>query len=97
MEFSWDENKNRENKKRHGIDFKEALEVFDDPLHISILDKRFDYFEERWITIGVTRKGKVIVVGHLYRLEQDGTEVIRIITARKATKKERQQYETIGR
>ena len=97
MEFSWDEHKNRENRKKHGIDLKEALEIFDDPLHISILDKRFDYFYERWITVGATKKGKVVVAGHLYSLKQDGTEVIRIITARKVTRKERQQYEEIER
>jgi len=83
------------NRKKHGIDFKEATEVFDDPLHISILDKRFDYFEERWITIGAIKKGKVIVVGHLYSITED-SEHMRIITAREATRKEREQYETIG-
>ena len=97
MEFSWDEHKNRENRKKHGFDFTEASEIFDDPFHTSILDKRFDYFDERWITVGATKKRKVIVTGHLYSLKQDGTEVIRIISARKATRKERQQYEEIER
>ncbi len=97
MELEWDEFENLENKRRHGIDFKEAEEIFDDPLHISVLDKRFDYFEERWITIGTTQKGMVIVIGHLYYLKEDGIEVIRIITARKATGKEKKQYETVGR
>jgi uncharacterized DUF497 family protein len=96
MELTWDEDKNRENRKKHGIDFKEASEIFDDPLHISILDKRFDYFEERWITIGATKKGKVLVVGHLYSMEEE-SEHIKIITARKATGKEREQYETVER
>jgi uncharacterized DUF497 family protein len=66
-------------------------------LHISILDKRFDYFDERWITIGATRKRTILVIGHLYYLEHNGTEVVRIITARRATKKEKQQYEKIER
>lgn len=96
MELTWDEDKNRESRKKHGIDFKELSEIFDDPLHISILDKRFDYFEERWITIGATKKGKVLVVGHLYFIEEEN-EHIKIITARKATRKEREQYETLGR
>ncbi|MCL4492585.1 MAG: BrnT family toxin [Nitrospirae bacterium] len=95
MEFSWDENKNWENRKKHGIDFNEASEVFDDPLHISVLDKRFDYFDERWITLGTTKKGEIIVIGHLYFLTED-SEHIRIITARKATRKEREQYEKVG-
>ena len=96
MEFRWNENKNKENIKKHGISFEEAAEVFDDPLHVSIMDQRFDYFDERWITIGSTKNGNVIVLGHLYYLTENGEEVIKIITARKATKKEKKHYETIG-
>jgi len=96
MTFDWDENKDAINIKKHKISFKEAVEIFDDPLHISLLDKRFDYFDERWISIGTTQKGDIIVVGHLYRLSENADEVIKIITARKATRKEREQYETIG-
>ncbi len=60
------------------------------------MDKRFDYLEERWITIGSTKDRKIIVIGHLYYLKENGEEVIRVITARKAVKKEREQYESIG-
>lgn len=97
MHFEWDEAKDRENVKRHGISFEDAKDVFDDPFHISVLDKRFDYFDERWITIGSTRDKRIIVIGHLYYLRENGDEVIRIITARKAVKKEREQYESIGK
>jgi len=96
MRFEWDEYKNKENIKRHGFSFEEAKDVFDDPFHISILDKRFDYFEERWITIGAAKERKIIVIGHLYYITEDGNEIIRIVTARKATKKEREEYEDIG-
>lgn len=95
MKTGWDDKKSRDNIKKHGVSFKEASEVFDDPLHISILDRRFDYFDERWITIGATKKGVVLVIGHLYSLTQED-ETIRIIAARKATKKERVQYEKVG-
>jgi uncharacterized DUF497 family protein len=95
MKIEWDEDKNSANIKKHGVSFNEAGEIFDDPLHISILDKRFDYFDERWISMGSTKRGKVLVVGHLYYLTQE-EEAIRIITARKATKKERAHYEKIG-
>jgi hypothetical protein len=95
MHFEWDENKDRENIKKHGISFQEAQDIFDDPFHLSVLDKRFDYFEERWVTIGSTKEGRVIVTGHLYYLTERGEEVIRIITARKATKKEKEKYESI--
>ncbi len=94
MVIVWDKSKNAANIRKHRITFEEAAEVFDDPLHISVLDKRFDYFEERWITIGLSKKGNILVVGHLYLLAS-GEETLRIITARKATKKERMQYEEI--
>jgi len=92
--FVWDSQKNNINMKKHGISFEEAQEVFQDPLHLSILDIRFDYFEERWITIGQTRIGKLTVVAHLFFTER-GEEVIRIISAREATANERRQYETL--
>lgn len=97
MEFAWSKTKAAENLKKHGISFSEASEVFSDPLHISVLDVRFDHLEERWISIGMTAKGRLIVVGHLYSISRErGREVIRIITAREATKKEREHYENIG-
>jgi uncharacterized DUF497 family protein len=92
MKFEWDENKNRINKEKHDISFEEAKEVFDDALHISKLDYRFNYFEERWITIGSTSKHKILVVVNLF-FSEDGEEIIRIISARKANTKERQIYE----
>ncbi len=92
MKFEWNEDKNKLNIKKHGISFEEALEVFDDPLQISKLDKRFSYFEERWITLGLTNKQKVLVVANLF-FSDEGEEIIRIISARKANKIERQSYE----
>lgn len=96
MEFEWNEEKIRANIKKHKISFDEAQEAFNDPLHISILDKRYSYLEERWITSGSTKKGTIVIVGHLYTIKDDGEEVIRILSARKARPKERRQYETIG-
>lgn len=93
MQFEWDINKSKINKEKHDVSFEEALEIFTDPFHLSFLDKRFNYFEERWITIGVAKKGEMIVVGHLYYLNEKGEEFVRIIAARKATKKEREAYE----
>lgn len=93
MRFEWDDQKNKENIKRHGIPFEEAQEVFFDPLHLSKLDKRFSYFEERWITVGSTSQERIVVVANLFFIDE-GEEVIRIISARRATPKERKQYET---
>ena len=93
MKFEWDEGNNILNIKKHGISFDEACDVFYDPLHLSILDYRFNYFEERWITIGKTSKEKVVVVANIY-FNIDSEEVIRIISARYANLKERKQYES---
>ena len=95
MRFTWDENKNQINFKKHGISFEEASEVYHDPLHIAVLDERFNYYEERWITIGKTLKNKVVVAANLY-FDENGEEVIRIISARLATALERRQYEGNG-
>lgn len=92
MKFEWDNNKNEMNYKKHGISFEEAREVFNDPLHISILDERFHYFEERWITVGKTLKNRIVVAANLY-FDDAGEEIIRIISARPATVSERRQYE----
>lgn len=92
MQFEWNEEKNKLNQEKHNISFEEAKEVFEDPLQISKLDHRFSYFEERWITIGSTTKNKVLVVANLF-FTDDGEEIIRIISARKANKTEREYYE----
>ena len=92
MQFEWDENKNALNKTKHGVSFEEAQSVFKDPLHISKLDYRFSYFEERWITIGTTSNLELLVVANLY-FSDDGEEIIRIISARHANPNERSIYE----
>lgn len=92
MQFEWDVEKNRQNQQKHGVDFEQAKEVFEDPLHLSILDKRFSYFEERWVTIGAIHGSKILVVANLF-FSDTGEEIIRIISARNATSRERQQYE----
>ena len=92
MRFEWDARKNEANTRKHGVSFEEAREVFDDPLHLSLLDGRFDYFQERWITIGATKRRRIVVAANLFFDEED-EEVVRIISAREATTKERRQYE----
>ena len=95
MLFDWDSKKNAQISKKHGISFEQAKEVFFDPLHLSILDERFSYFEERWITLGATKAGEIIIVVHLYFVEQPEERIL-IISARHATPRERKQYETLG-
>ena len=88
MKFEWSEQKNRKNIRRHGIDFNDAIEVFRHPMLIS-LDDRKEYGEDRWIGIGLMRNSVIVVV----YLEWDDLEGIRIISARKALRYERQKYE----
>jgi len=92
MKFEWDEHKNGLNQRKHGVSFEEAKEIFADPLHLSKLDHRFSYFEERWITIGATQSGHLLVVANLF-FSENGAEIIRIISARSANLQEVKYYE----
>lgn len=92
MKYEWNQAKNSLNIQKHSVSFEEAVEVFNDPLQISKLDKRFNYFEERWITLGTTSKQTILVVANLFFTE-GGEEIIRIISARKANEKEKDRYE----
>lgn len=92
MRFEWNEEKNERNIADHGVSFEEARLVYDDPLHLSVVDNRFSYFEERWITAGMAGDRGIVVAAHLYFDDED-EEVIRIISARRATRREREQYE----
>ncbi len=92
LRFSWDPDKARANEKKHGVSFEEAQTIFYDD------NARFDHDpdhsqeEDRFILLGMSAKFSILVVCHCYRA--DDTE-IRIISARKATKKERKQYEEL--
>ena len=88
MRCEWDEKKNNENIRKHGLDFANAWQVFENPL-LAKLDEREDYGEDRWIGVGMISKGIVVVLVFAER-EQ---ETIRIISMRKATKNERTRYE----
>lgn len=87
MQFEWDEGKNRINVRKHGIDFNDAIDVFNHPV-LTALDGREDYGEERWIALGWMQAMMAVVV----YVERSGP-VIRIISARKATKHEAKRYE----
>jgi uncharacterized DUF497 family protein len=90
IRFEWHEAKNRSNRKKHGIDFETAQLVFDDPHCVSFVERVNDG-EERWHSIGSIENIIVIVVVHTYR-EEGLDEVIRIISARRATRHERNLY-----
>jgi len=87
MQFEWDEQKNRVNIQKHGIDFADAVELFASPM-LTALDDREDYGEDRWIGLGRV-KARVLVVVYTERDE----DTIRIISLRKALRHERERYE----
>jgi uncharacterized DUF497 family protein len=91
MRIEWNEEKNRRNYAKHKIRFEAAQFVFDDPYAFSIRDRVVNG-EERWQTIGRAAGISVLLVVHANR-EERGGDVIRIITARKATPRERRLYE----
>ena len=91
MQFEWDERKAALNIAKHGVSFTLAQEVWDDPLHVLIPDQTVDG-EQRWRTLGIVDGVVLLLVVHAYRA-RDGSECIRIISARRATKHERRSYE----
>ncbi len=91
MRFEWDRKKTDSNIRKHGISFEQAAFIFADKNSLSLYDKERSREEERWITMGLSPKAGIIVVAHTYR-KKDKQEFVRIISARKATKKEINQY-----
>ena len=87
--FEWDENKNTINKKKHNISFEEAKTVFYDTNALLICDPEHSIDEERFILLGLSKNLNLLIVCHCYRSSET---VIRIISARKATKNETRQY-----
>ena len=91
MRFVWNEEKSRSNRVKHKVSFETAVLVFEDPYALSIPDRIVEG-EQRWQTLGLLGGVVVLLVAHTYE-EEDGEEVIRIISARKATPRERMIYE----
>lgn len=90
MDFVWDKNKAELNREKHGVSFEEAKSVFDDYEALLIYDPDHSEDEDRFILMGMSSILRVLVVCHCYR---DENEIIRISSARKATKNERNEYE----
>ena len=89
MTFSWDERKDRENQRKHGVSFEEASTAFADANARLKHDPDHSREEDRFILLGFSAKLRLLGVAHAYR--QGGTQ-IRIVSARKATRNERRQY-----
>ena len=89
LKFEWDPNKNETNIKKHGLSFETAKEVFYDELAILFDDPDHSDDEERFLIIGETKTEQICIVSHCYR---DSENIIRIISARRATKMEQRAY-----
>lgn len=90
MKFEWDDDKNQENLRKHGIPLKAGIPVFSDYYRLERLDDRENYGEDRYLTIGMNEHSRILYV--VYTMRDDGN-VNRLISVRKATKSERLLYE----
>ena len=88
LKFVWDREKAAANLAKHGVDFEDALTAFDDPLSLTVPDPDHSHGEERFLLVGHSRAGRLLVIAHT----EYGNE-IRLINARPATRRERQEYE----
>ena len=88
MNVTWDEAKNLSNQKKHGVSFEEAETVFYDDEALLKYDENHSQDEERFVMMGMSEARRVLVVCHCYRMG----DVLRLISARKATKREESQY-----
>ena len=91
MKFEWDLKKESSNIRKHGVTFEQAAYVFSDPYALDKYDSEHSDEEDRWILLGKSLNELILVVAHTYR--NDGVDLVRIISARKATGNERKFYE----
>lgn len=92
-DFEWDARKAGSNIRKHKVSFEQAATIFRDPNLLSIPDEKHSDSEERWITIGLDEMGNLLVIAHTYKSEDAKSARIRIISARKAVRNERNEYE----
>lgn len=92
-EFDWDDAKAAINLQKHGVEFAEAMTVLADPLALTCFDDEHSEDEDRWVTLGLSTKGRLLVVIHTFIETVSGSALVRVISARLATRNERAQYE----
>jgi hypothetical protein len=91
-EFDWDAVKAAGNLRKHGVSFDAAMAIFNDPLLLTIADPDREPEEERWISIGEATAGQLLLAVHTFTETDDANAKIRIISARRPTKREARQY-----
>lgn len=93
LNIVWDDTKAQRNLNKHGVTFAQAATVMLDPLALTVFDAAHSETEERWFTLGQASDGLLLAVSHTYQSLDDNTAHIRLISAREATRRERQQYQ----
>ena len=93
IDITWDPIKARKNESNHHVTFDEATEVLLDPMALTVFDAAHSTEEERWFTLGETTGSRFLAVSHTYLCECGESVSVRIISAREATRNERQQYQ----
>jgi uncharacterized DUF497 family protein len=88
MIYEWDLTKVELNRRQHGVDFDEAASVFEDRLSLTAFDPDHSFEEDRYLSMGLSEKGRLLIISHTER-----GSVIHIISARIATRRERKEYE----
>ena len=95
--LEWNPAKAKQNLRKHKVSFDRAAEVLLDPLAISIADEKHSEEEERWVSLGMDKSGAILVLVHTFSEISADECKVRVISARKASKREIRQYEGVGR
>lgn len=93
LDIIWDDAKAQSNLVKHGVTFAQAATVMLDPLALTVFDEVHSQTEERWFTLGQSSEGRLLAVAHTYQMLDTRMTRVRLISAREATRQERQQYE----
>lgn len=93
LDITWDPVKAQANTTKHSVTFMQAATVLLDALALTVFDAAHSEFEERWFTLGMSSQGRLLAVLHTYQHTESINVRVRIVSAREATRRERQQYE----
>ncbi len=95
LDISWDPVKAQANLAKHSVSFTRAATALLDPLALTIFDAAHSETEERWFTLGLTRDGLLLAISHTYQVSGPASAKVRLISARIATRRERDQYQNL--
>lgn len=93
LNLEWDPDKAKQNLRKHGVTFGQGATVLLDPVAVNLYDEEHSREEDRWITLGRSSRGDILVIVHTFDEQSDGNIAVRMISARQATKREKQRYE----